>query len=118
MEELFGFIRSILSYDVQITNVVYNPINRAAMNHYANEGLIFANNTLAIEYRINDYNGPEMIDEYIGYLSFANTCYMADEYSLLILFEELQPYYAGQKTLDEVIVIAEARINNMMEENR
>ena len=117
-EELFGFIRSILSYDVQITNVAYNPINRAAMDHYANDGLIFANNTLAAEYRINDYNGPEMIDEYIGYLSSANTCYMADEYSLLILFEELQPYYAGQKTLDEVIVIAEDRINNMMEENR
>ena len=46
------------------------------------------------------------------------TCFIEDDYSLLIPNEEIQSYYDGQKSLDEVITIAGYRINNMIEENR
>lgn len=117
-EELFGFVSTMLSYDIQITNVSYNPINRDAFRYYAEDAIDYSNAYILAMSGKADYNGEEMIDEYIGYLESADMCYLADDYSLLILKEELEPYYAGQKTLDDVIPIAESRINNMIEENR
>lgn len=116
-DELLAFVRSILSYDIQITNVNYNPINREAMEYYANDGLEYSNSYLEEHYRIRGTITSDLVDEYIGYIESANTCWLADDYSLLILNEELQPYYYDQKSLDDVIPIAEDRINNMMEEN-
>ena len=115
-DELIEFVRIILSYDVQIMNVNYNPINREAMQSVANDALNYANSYIESVYGINNYNDPEVVNEYINYLSSANTCYLADDNSLMVLNEELQPYYEGQKSIDEVIQIAEDRINNMIDE--
>ena len=38
-DELIEFVKSILSYDAQIMNVNYNPINREAMQRVANDAL-------------------------------------------------------------------------------
>ena len=59
---------------------------------------------------------PSIIDEYIEYICSANTCYMCDDYALLIMNEELQPYYQHQKEFADVIPIIENRINNMTDE--
>ncbi len=68
--------------------------------------------------RIADYNDPSIIDEYISYISSANTCYMSDDYSLLIMNEEIQAYFNHQKEIDKVIPIIENRVNNMAEEQK
>ena len=41
---------------------------------------------------------------------------MCDDYALLIMNEELQPYYQHQKELDDVTPIIESRVNNMVNE--
>lgn len=104
------------SYDIQIMNVNYNPINREAMQSVANAALNYANDYIESLYGIENYNDTEVISEYLDYLSSASTCYLADDNSLIILNEELQPYYEGQKSIDEVIAVSEDRINTMMDE--
>ena len=73
------------------------------------------------KYRCDNQNGYdcdncEFIDEYIEYICSANTCYMCDDYVILIMNEELQPYYEHQKELDDVMPIIENRVNNMVDE--
>ncbi len=116
LDELIEFVKNIFSYDVQIMNVNYNPINRAAMQSVANDALNNANNYIESMYGIENYNDSEVISEYLDYLSSANTCYLADDNSLIVLNEELQPYYEGQKSIDEVIAVSEDRINTMIDE--
>jgi len=116
-DELIEFVKSILSYDIQIMNVNYNPINREAMQSVANAALNYANDYIESLYGIENYNDTEVISEYLDYLSSASTCYLADDNSLIILNEELQPYYEGQKSIDEVIAVSEDRINTMIEES-
>lgn len=117
-DEAFGFIECLLSYDAQIQNVVYNPVNKAAFSEYANAALKYSNSQIKEMYRIADYNDPSIIDEYISYISSANTCYMSDDYSLLIMNEEIQAYFNHQKEIDKVIPIIENRVNNMAEEQK
>lgn len=115
--EAFEFVKTMLCFEVQITNVTYNPINIEAFEYYANDALNYSNNYIEEMYGIESYNEESIINEYIGYISSADTCYIGDDYSMLIMCEELQPFYSGQKTIDEVIDIIEDRVNNMMDEN-
>ncbi len=116
-DSAFDLVKNILSYEIQITNVTYNPINKSAFEYYANDALNYANSYIEEMFGIVNYNDESVIDEYIEYISSANTCYLGDDYSLLIMNEELQAYYYDQKSLDDVIPIIESRVNNMMEEN-
>ncbi len=116
-DELIEFVKSILSYDTQIMNVNYNPINREAMQRVANDALNYANDYIERMYGIENYNDSEIISEYLEYLSSASSCYLVDDNSLIILNEELQPYYEGQKSIDEVIAVSEDRINTMIDES-
>ncbi len=43
---------------------------------------------------------------------------MSDDYSLLIMNEEIQAYFNHQKEIDKVIPIIENRVNNMAEEQK
>ena len=117
-DSAFEFVKCILSYDVQIQNVVYNPVNREAFSHYADDAIIYSNAQIKERYGKTDYNAPAIIDEYISYICSANTCYMSDDYSLLIMNEELQPYYLHQKELDDVIPIIESRVNKITAEQQ
>ena len=117
-DSAFEFVKCILSYDVQIQNVVYNPVNRAAFSHYADDAIVYSNAQIKERYGKADYNDTSIIDEYISYICSANTCYMSDDYSLLIMNEELQPYYLHQKELDDVIPIIESRVNKITAEQQ
>ena len=114
----FEFVNYLLSYDVQIQNVVYNPVNKAAFSKYANDALSYSNAQIKKMYKLADYNDPSIIDEYISYISSAKTCYMSDDYTLLIMNEELQAYFKHQKEIDKVIPVIENRVNNMMNEQK
>lgn len=117
-DSAFEFVKCILSYDVQIQNVVYNPVNREAFSHYADDAINYSNAQIKERYGKADYNDPAIIDEYISYICSANTCYMSDDYSLLIMNEELQPYYLHQKEPDDVIPIIESRVNKITAEQQ
>ena len=114
----FEFVNYLLSYDVQIQNVVYNPVNKAAFSKYANDALSYSNAQIKEMYKLADYNDPSIIDEYNSYISSAKTCYMSDDYTLLIMNEELQAYFKHQKEIDKVIPVIENRVNNMMNEQK
>jgi len=115
-DNAFEFVRNILSYEVQIKNVVYNPVNKEAFSHYAEGAISYSNSWIQNNFRVSDYNDSSIINEYIDYICSANTSYMCDDYSLLIMNEELQPYYYHQKEIDEIIPIIEKRVNNMIDE--
>ena len=105
-----------MSYDVQIQNVVNNPVNRDAFSYYTEEAVSYAEDWIRKIYGQSMEIDSSIIDEYIGYICSANTCYMCDDYALLIMNEELQPYYQHQKEIDEVIPIIEDRVDNMVNE--
>jgi len=115
-DNAFEFVKCLLSYEVQIQNVVYNPINREAFTHYAEDVITHAEARIQEIYGQSTELDPSIIDEYIEYICSANTSYMCDDYALLIMYEELQPYYQHQKEVDEIIPIIESRVNNMTEE--
>lgn len=115
-DKAFDFVKCLLSYDVQIQNVVNNPVNKEAFSYYAEEAVSYAEDWIRKIYGQSMEIDSSIIDEYIGYICSANTCYMCDDYALLIMNEELQPYYQHQKEIDEVIPIIEDRVDNMVNE--
>jgi hypothetical protein len=115
-DQAFEFVKCILSYEVQIQNVVYNPVNREAFSYYAEDAISYAEAKIKKIYGQSYEVDPAIIDEYIEYICSANTCYMCDDYVILIMNEELQPYYEHQKELDDVMPIIENRVNNMADE--
>ena len=117
-DKAVDFVKCLLSYDVQIQNVVYNPVNREAFFYYAEEAMTYAEAWLQKAYGQSAEIDPSIVDEYIDYICSANTCYMCDDYALLIMNEELQPYYQHQKEIDEVIPIFEDRVDNMVNEHQ
>lgn len=112
----FEFVKCILSYEVQIQNVVHNPVNREAFSYYAEDAIAYAKTLTQKIYGQSLVVNSSIIDEYISYICSANTCYMCDDYALLIMNEELQPYYLHQKEIDEIIPIIKKRVNNMINE--
>lgn len=113
----FAYVNSLLSYDAQLHNVTYNPINRAAFEQYSIQSLEYADNYMRNMYGFEDYSFDGYIEMYESYIMSANTSNMCDAYSLMILDEEMQAYYCDQKSLDEIIDIVENRANTMLEEN-
>ena len=115
-DQVFEFVKCVLSYEVQIQNVVYNPVNREAFSYYAQDAISYVADKTKNPFRQPYEVDPAIIDEYIECICSANTCYMCDDYALLIMNEELQPYYQHQKELDDVTPIIESRVNNMVNE--
>lgn len=115
-DQALEFAKCILSYEVQTQNVVHNPVNREAFSYYAQDAISYVadknKNPFGQTYEVD----PAIIDEYIEYICSANTCYMCDDYALLIMNEELQPYYQHQKELGDVTPVIESRVNNMVNE--
>lgn len=107
-----------MPYEVQIQNVVYNPINRSAFSYYAEDAISYAEDLIRKIYGQSTEIDSSIIDEYVGYICSANTCYMCDDYELLIMNEERQPYYLHQKEIDELIPIIEDRINTLTDEQQ
>lgn len=67
-----------------------------------------------------DYVPPryedDAIDEYIAIMDAATSIYTADSNIDTIVYEEIQPYLVGDKTLDEIIPIIEDRCQTVLNE--
>ena len=112
----FEFIRGMLSYDVQSKCISYNPINVNAFEDFAQVGLEYANAFIESNYGYEDYYSDSIISSYEELLRSAQVGGMSDPVAMLIINEDMQAYYADQKSIDEVIPIIENRVNNMIEE--
>ena len=113
-----SFALELLSYDVQITNERYNPINRKAYDFFADRALEYANTSFENLYGFVDFFSEEILDEYKNCIESANTCSLCDEYSLVIMNEELQAYYSNQKSIEQVVDVIEDRVNTMIDEQK
>lgn len=113
----FEFVNSLLSYDVQVQNTIYNPVNKAAFEYYATNSLEAASTHLKDFYGIAETDFTGKLELYEEYLSSANGCYLYNDYAMLIMHEEIQAYFSDQKSIDEVIAIVESRVNTMLTEN-
>ena len=67
---------------------------------------------------MEDFYSADAIEEYKSYLSRATVPMFSDTITLSIMMEELQPYFAGQKSIDDVIPVIESRVNTMLEERK
>ena len=61
-------------------------------------------------YRMLTYS-DNALDEYIGAIEAASRVYTTDATIDMIIYEEMQPYFAGDKALDEVVDIMNSRID-------
>lgn len=112
-EASWTFVKYLLSYDVQCMNTT-NPINILAWRDTAEGKVDNANNSMLFNgVDIYDYS---IIPVYESYLLSATTPAASDVYLMTFLNEEIQAYYSGQKSLDDVIAIIEDRVNTMVNE--
>ncbi len=112
----WGFVKTCLSYDIQRRTMGTNPINRQAFLDYADSLIPSANQYIESMSGISNYYTSDSIVEYSEYLSSATECQRIDAQIMIILYEEIQSYFSGDKSEDEVIAIIEGRVNNMIDE--
>ena len=58
----------------------------------------------------------EDVERYMDIMTSSSTVYSADSDISVIIYEEMQPYFAGDKTIDEVIPIIEDRCQTVINE--
>jgi len=109
------FVKTSISYDVQKSFIEGNPINRAAFNDYAKTALKEANITLKERHegRVLDESD---IERYIHMLEKAECVAAYDTQVYKVIIEELQPYYADKKSIDETIKIISDRCQKVLDE--
>ena len=115
------FIKLLLSYDIQKT-MYGNPINRAAMRSIAEEQLKSFNDEIDLEKKYGIYNArnvpQESVDRYIDILSSSYAGMNAGGAIEDILREESSSYFAGEKSLDDVINVMQKRIQTVLDETK
>ena len=115
------FIKMLLSYDIQKT-MYGNPINRAAMRSIAEEQLKRFNDEMDLEKKYGIYNArnvpQESVDRYIDILSSSYAGMNAGGAIEKILKEESSSYFAGEKSLDDVINVMQKRIQTVLDETK
>ncbi len=109
------FVKTSISYDVQKSFIEGNPINRAAFNEYAKTALKEANITLKERHegRVLDESD---IERYVHMLEKAECVAAYDTQVYKVIIEELQPYYADKKSIDETIKIISDRCQKVLDE--
>ena len=109
------FVKTSIGYDAQKTIFGENPINRAAFNKYAKTALKEANITLKErhESRVLD---DSVIDIYVHMLERAECVASYDTQVYKVIIEELQPYYADKKGIDETVKIISDRCQKVLDE--
>ena len=110
------FAATLLSYNTQVKTMSSNPINRKAFVEIAEKALPYSNTAIENDSHQKNYYSMAIIEVYESYLSKANVVGYLDTYTMLIINEEIQPYYFDQKDLDAIIPIIEKRVNLMLEE--
>lgn len=109
------FAKTAIGYEVQKTISGENPINRAAFNEYAKAALKEANITLKERHegRVLD---ESYIERYVHMLEKAECVASNDTQVYKVMIEELQPYYADKKSIDETIRIIADRCQKVLNE--
>lgn len=109
------FVKTSIGYDVQKSYIDNNPINRAAFIEYANTALKEAIITLKErqESRVLDESD---IERYVHMLEKAECVASFDTQVYTVMIEELQPYYADKKSIDETIKIISDRCQKVLDE--
>ncbi|GEM_PF-4651131 len=106
------FVKTLLSYDVQLHAAYYDEVltvNRKALNKYAEE--------LIDMYDLNEKNIGEAIKDHMNeIINSANSPGDSDSEILKIVNEEIQPFLAGDKDLDEVIRLINSRGQLILDE--
>ena len=109
------FVKTALGYETQRKITDRNPINRAAFSDYSKLALKEANITLK-ERHINRVFDESDIERYIHMLEKAECVAAYDTQVYKVIIEELQPYYADKKSLDETIKIISDRCQKVLDE--
>ena len=109
------FVKAALCYEAQKALKNENPINRVAFNEYAQTALKEANITLK-ERHISRVLDESDIERYIHMLEKAECVAAYDTQVYKVIIEELQPYYADKKSIDETIKIISDRCQKVLDE--
>ncbi len=128
-EGAWEFICMLYDAEVQIKSFshpgeiwygIQSPINKDAFEQINIESLDYVNK--AMEYESSIFNDPytrateDNINAYVDMASSIDHLIISNGDVEVILYEEMQAYFAGDKTLDEVIDIINSRISLIYEE--
>lgn len=116
--ESWSFVKCLLCEEVQVSQMLENPININAFEQFAEEAIVAANEVRLAQdesARILDYSD---IIRYEEMLLKADSSSFADTQILSIMNEELQAFYHGDKSIDEVIAIIEDRCQTVLDERK
>lgn len=117
-DDAWNFIKCLLSKEVQSKHTLENPINLEAFDVYATDALEAANVKLQMQ-----GSGIRKLDEtdiehYKKMLLKAESPSFVDTQIVSIMTEELQYYYQGSKSIDDVIVIIVDRCQTVLNERK
>lgn len=127
-DDAWEFIKVLMSYDVQCKETVYGSINLDALMESGNEAINSYNNSNAelkktdpgklasMGIRVTDDIDSSFIDSYIDMLTNATGVDRVDGQILIITKEEIQAYYADQKSFYDVVAVMNDRIKTYTEE--
>ena len=128
------FIETLLSEDVQkafCEQLVdsyqsFFPINRNAFEEAGKDSVDIFNHNKELEYaswfggsdNLGNYVNVEDLDKLKVVTESVNHIYRSDADIDIIVYEEIQPYLAGDKSLDEVIKIMNDRARTVLNERQ
>lgn len=122
-----AFVKSLLTNEKNYSQVFENPILVSATKDLAAKVIAFYNKNYETEVERNApesemnalgiyYYDPALVDSYIAILKTASCSTSADMNILVIIDEEIQAYFAGQKSIDDVISIIQSRAQTVVDE--
>ena len=111
------FAMTLMSSEYQNQmNIYYDPVLKSAQKKMF-ESYVDIKNARRNPYVASDIPlNKDIVDYYIEQISDAVTMPDIDSGIIVIMNEEMPAYYSGQKTLDEVSIIIENRVNLMLSE--
>lgn len=128
------FIETLLSEDVQKafceqildSYQSFFPINRNAFEEAGKDSVDIFNHNKELEYaswfggsdNLGNYVNVEDLDKLKVVTESVNHIYRSDADIDIIVYEEIQPYLAGDKSLDEVIKIMNDRARTVLNERK
>lgn len=122
VDAAWEFVRILFSDEIQASHLYSGTVNREIFRT-SREQIVEINNEEAENYydpTDPSYVPPRyadtMVDELMNAYEAATTVYTYDSDIDLVLYEEIQAYFAGDKTLDQVIEIIEDRCQTILDE--
>ncbi|MBO4650139.1 MAG: hypothetical protein J5653_03005 [Clostridiales bacterium] len=114
-EGAWEFMMTLLSSDIQHIQSSYDPVMKSAQKDLLLDYISIYNDAAKVSYDMEPID-EGMADRYIEQLSDAIIVPDVNPTVLTIICEEMPAYFAGDKTLDEVISTIENRVNLLLRE--